>query len=345
LVKPILLFLFSLFLGVARAEPKVWIFETPLTGAMNQRIGVATSLTSDFEILKFPSRDDHVTAEQFLRTKMGPGFFDPSQWPDYVINTEEWKDETDFLLALRNISPKTTRVIHLENPRHRNEDFDLIVNSGHLPRINGWNVIRLTGVASWLTPKKVEDEMAKWESRLSWMKTPMIFVGMGGASEFNPYHDEYGKDFGDRIKKFARQKNASVLIATSRRTPPTAIAALVRQLTGVRSFLFDWNRDSSEDNPYAAGMGMADDVVISGDSLSMMSDAVALGKRLYIHSPPGSLRPEHPRMIEDLYVRGIAKPFTGEDHGVWTYEPFNVADQIKAEIEKRFCSEILAGGS
>ena len=341
LVKVLSSFILSFWAVSAVAVPKVWIFETALTGAMNQRIGVASKLSENVEIKRFPAKDELLSPDRCLRELMGSSFNDRAAWPDYVINTEEWKHETDFLLALRALSPKTTRVIHLENPRHRNDEFDLIVNSGHLSRIKGENVIRLTGVATWLTKEKVEQEKQRWQSRLGWMQNPMLLVGVGGASEFNPYHDEYGKDFGERIRKFALAKNASVLIATSRRTPATALAALLRELTGVTYLLFDWNRDDAADNPYAAGMGMAGEVVVSGDSLSMMSDAVALGKKLYIHSPPGSLRPEHPRMIEDLFVKEVARPFTGDVLEDWSYQPISVADQIKTEIKKRFCESKL----
>lgn len=322
-------------------HPKVWVFETHLTGAMNQRLGLAERLSSDIEVLVPPAKDDPITPEEYLRAFLKDRYDNPAAWPDVVINTEEWKHEVNLMLDIRRLAPKKVLVIHLENPRHRNDEFDLIVNASHLPRIKGSNVMQVLGVSSWITPQKLEEARTKWEPRFSWMKKPLIFVAIGGQSEFNPYHPEYAKDLGERLKKVAKANGGSLLIATSRRTPLSAVEALMRELTGVSYFMFDWNRDPAEENPYAAGLALGDYFVVTGDSLSMMSDVVALGKPLYIHAPNGSLRPEHPRMIEDLYVKGIARPFTGNELKTWNYKPINVADSVVQEIKKRFCEEDL----
>ena len=322
---------------------KIWIFETRLTGASNQRMAIAERLGSDIEVLTPPGEYEAVSPLEYLHKYLGDRFSEPSAWPDYVINTEEWPHEINLMLEIRKLSPKKTKVIHLENPKLRNLEFDLIVNATHQPLIKGSNVIRLTGVSSWITDMKLQAARAKWETRLGWMKKPLILVSIGGESEFNPYHSEYAKDLAQKVKAVAKTYGASVLIVTSRRTPPAAVETVVRELTGIVYFLFDWNRDLPDDNPYAAGLALADYVIVTGDSLSMMSDVAAVGKPLYIHAPNGSLRPEHPRMIEDLYIQGIARPFTGNELQQWTYTPINIADTITEAIRKRFCQDALEG--
>jgi mitochondrial fission protein ELM1 len=327
---------------MARAEPKVWIFATHLTGAMNQRMGVAQRLSSDVEVIPRPGEHEQVDVPRYLANWLGDRLNNAQAWPDVIINTENWQSEIDLVLEIWRLSPKPTRIIHLEDPKHRNDEFDLIVNASHLPLIPGSNVIRPMGVASWVTPEKVAAERLKWEPRLRWLKSPVVLVAIGGNSENNTYHAEYAKDLGQRLKAVAKDQKASFLIVTSRRTPADAVMALVHELAGVPYYLFNWNLDSPEENPYLAGLGLADVVVVTGDSLSMMSDVVSLGKPLYIHAIRGSVLPEHPRLIEDYYISGRARPLVGDELRIWTYEPINVTDVIVQEIQARFgCSQLL----
>lgn len=332
----------SVVLAATPAVARVWIFQTHLTGAMNQRLGLAHKLSPDVDILPAIAEHEIVDAEKYVRTFLGERFNNSEAWPDFILNTEQWATEVDLMMDIRKLSPKTTRVIHLENPNHRNNEFDLIVNSTHFPLLSGTNMIRPTGVASWVTSEKLSAAQQQWQSRLAWMKRPLILVAVGGNSHNNVYHPEFGHDLGQRLKSAASIAGGSLLITTSRRTPDPAIEALLFELSGVPHYLFHWNRDAEDANPYLAGLALADFVVATGDSLSMMSDVIATGKPLYIHAPLGSLLPAHPRMIEDLYVSGRARPFVGDELKKWTYEPYSVADVITHEIRQRFsCSGLL----
>lgn len=102
----------------------------------------------------------------------------------------------------------------------------------------------------------------------------MILVALGGKSHDNPYHSDYTVDLGRRLKSALKGRGGSVLIASSRRTPEPALSALMNELSGIPSYTFNWNADPKEENPYAAGLALADYAVVTGDSLSMMADVV-----------------------------------------------------------------------
>jgi len=328
----------------ARAA-KIWVFKTHLTGALNQRLGVAQRLSPDIEILEMPAKDSGVAAAQFVSEKLGARISDQDEWPDLILHTEDWRHELDFLIDLAKVAPKKIGLVYLENPKARQDELDLVVNPSHQPMMTGQNVIRPTGVPSHLTLANLEKAREIWGPRFSWMPQPMIMVLLGGDSLHNVYRPEFAGDLGKRLREVLRASGGSVLVTTTRRTPKDQVlSALLNELRGFPTQVYDWHRDQDIENPYLGGLAMASHVVASGDSMSMLSDVVLVGKPLYIHAPLNSVLPEHSRLIEDLYVQGRARPFTGRELKTWFYLTNDVAAEVAAEIRNRFpCEKWLTG--
>lgn len=332
---------FTLFYSFgSRADNSVvWVFETDLTGAFNQRLSMAEKFTTSPVILKFPPKDSHLTTVEYLKQLLKDKYGDPTVWPDYIFQTEKRKWETDFLLELRKISPKRTRIIHLENPEYRTSEFDLVTIGIHLPKVDGNNIIRPLGVASWLTKEKVDQERKRIVDSGSKFIDPEVknvFVSIGGSSHENEYIDSYLDDLALRLKELYQNQKINLFIVTSRRTPKNAMKILEQRLSEVPHFLFDWNTHDLSKNPFLSWISIADFVVVTGDSRSAISDAAITGKPIYIHAPHGSTLLEHDRVIQEYYIRGIARPFTGKRLQTWIYESIDISKTIKLEVMNRF---------
>lgn len=328
----------------AGAAPlKVWLFETHLRGALNQRMAVAKKLTQNIEVLKMPSRESGVTAEQFIQRQLGDRNSDPKAWPDIILHTEDWKHEAEFLMALRSLSPKPLRLVYTEDPKNYREQMDLISMDSRYPIQTAPNIMRTMGVSSQITPELLAKAKEYWKGRLAWMPKPLIMVALGGNALNNDYKPEFATDLGARLKAVVAENGGSVVIVTSRRTPEQAVVSeLVKSLVGIPLQVFNWNKENGDEEKFFAGaLSWATHVVATGDSMSMLSDTVVAGKPLYIHAPTNSILPEHSRLIEDLYVTGRARPFTGKELKTWTYEPIDVAEEIALEIKRRFTCEGL----
>ena len=316
-------------------EPIVWIFRTDLTGAMNQRIGIAEKLTSHYQIKDFPPGRAPIEPVAFMKAQLGADYDRLEAWPNVIINTEPWEHEADLLLNIKKLSRGKTLVVHLENPKYRNSEFDLIVNATHLPDISGANVIRPIGVATRINSQKLEELKVLWQDRLGWLPHPIFSVALGGDALHNPYPPAMAQDLAIRVRNLMKKYGGSVIATNSRRTPKLATELFLRSMKDVLTYFYDWHRDPESANPYPASLGFADYLISGGDSLSMLSDAVATGKPLYIHAPAGTILPEHQRMTEDLFVQGIARPLTGLELKDWTYTPLDLASTVAEEIRKK----------
>jgi hypothetical protein len=84
------------------------------------------------------------------------------------------------------------------------------------------------------------------------------------------------------------------------------IAAIEAAFAG-DSGVFVWDRES--DNPYLGVLASADRLVVTSDSVSMISEALATGHPVEVFGEPQNAR--HARFLRTLIDDGLIDPFTG----------------------------------
>ena len=116
-------------------------------------------------------------------------------------------------------------------------------------------------------------------------------------------------------------------MTASRRTEPGVIDALKARLPGA------WVWDGSGPNPYLGMLALARHVVVTEDSVSMISEAISTGKPVYVAEMAGGSR-RLARFHASLREDGIVRPFDGR-LAEWRYEPVNDTPRIAAEVRRR----------
>ena len=87
---------------------------------------------------------------------------------------------------------------------------------------------------------------------------------------------------------------------------------------------FFW--DNKGPNPYFAYLDLADAIIVTGDSINMISEAAATGKPLYIARLGGN-GSKFSVFHQMLYDAGIARPFTGSLE-TWSYKPLAEPNRV-----------------
>ena len=88
------------------------------------------------------------------------------------------------------------------------------------------------------------------------------------------------------------------------------------------------------ENPYLGILALADILVVTGDSVSMCTEASATAKPVYIYAPSGFLVAKHARFQADLFAGGYARPLT-DRFEIWEHPPLNPSEEIATEIRRR----------
>jgi mitochondrial fission protein ELM1 len=98
--------------------------------------------------------------------------------------------------------------------------------------------------------------------------------------------------------------------------------------------------DGQGANPYFGYLGLADAIVVTSDSVSMVSEACATGKPVYVYAlGNGGARLQ--RFHQSLFQAGITRPFMGNLEK-WSYSPLDDALQVAAVIRQRFAIRLTS---
>jgi mitochondrial fission protein ELM1 len=117
------------------------------------------------------------------------------------------------------------------------------------------------------------------------------------------------------IADVLRRSGGSALVTPSRRTGAPGIDLLRDRLSGLPGEVWD----GSGDNPYFAYLALADSLLVTADSVSMISEAAATGKPVHILDLAGG-DAKLARFHHAMRQAGITRPFTGEIEQ-WSYVP------------------------
>jgi mitochondrial fission protein ELM1 len=108
--------------------------------------------------------------------------------------------------------------------------------------------------------------------------------------------------------------------------------AAIKKAIHVPCYWHDW--PYGDENPYLGYLAVADAVIVTGDSVSMISDACFTGVPVYI-APMRDLPEKHRRFHVQMVEKRLVRPFTG-GYFVYEYEPLDEASRVADEIRKRF---------
>jgi len=100
---------------------------------------------------------------------------------------------------------------------------------------------------------------------------------LGGNSRHHEMMPEAMENFGALLRRSALKRKMGFLITASRRTPPEALVAF--KITLGETPAYFWN--GLGDNPYLGFLGLADFLLVTTDSVSMISEALMTGKPVY----------------------------------------------------------------
>jgi hypothetical protein len=161
--------------------------------------------------------------------------------------------------------------------------FDLIVTTAQYFLPAAPNVLCNRLPLHGLTRDRLDAAAKVWAPRLAHLPRPWTAVMIGGDSGPYVFTPDKGARLGRQASALAAADGGALLMTSSARTPGPLLSAFERQLS-VPAYLHKWD-GNQEDNPYLAYLALADALVVTGESMSMLAEACFTGKPLYIFDP------------------------------------------------------------
>lgn len=268
-------------------HPRTWVILSDKLGDNGQVEAIASALPWPCERKQVLMLERYVQGKPRFRPSLhhiDRERSDPlaAPWPDLILTMG--RRPAMVALWVRQQSGDKTRVVLVGKPTSRMLDFDLIISSAekHMPALA--NYLPITLPLMRIKPEAVAEAVQQWQARFDVLPKPIVAIMVGGATSPFVMNKQVAEELLATARWVIDDLGGTPYVSTSRRTAPVVVETLRDGLPEQAEF-FEWTA-GAKDNPYRALLGVADGVIVSGDSISMMVEAIYLRKPLAIFALP-----------------------------------------------------------
>jgi len=211
------------------------------------------------------------------------GASDPLEppWPDLILTIG--RRPAMAALWIRRRSGGRTRVVLFGRPKRYFGHFSLVIAPPQYGLPERSNVLRLALPLMRVDEAALAAAEARWREPLAGLPRPLTVVLVGGRTKPFRMDAAVARDLIARVRA-AVGDTGTVYVTTSRRTPAPVVAAL-REVLPPGAQMHAWRPEGAA-NPYLGLLAHGDRFVVTGDSVSMMTEIARLGRPLWIYPLP-----------------------------------------------------------
>lgn len=255
-------------------------------------------------------------------------------FPDLVISgTRRTAPVARWIKKHSHGKTKIVQMLH-PGPYSGIADFDAVFVPEHdKGKTKCSNIVYTVGSPTRTTEKALAEARAKWEPIFAELPKPWTTVIVGGAVKGKPFSLDNARGFAEEVLKLKKENGGSILITDSWRTGEEPRKLIMEILKDIPAYTFLWGE--KKDNPYMGYLACADDIIVTGDSVSMTCESCGTGRPVYVYCGKNWLTQKQMRFVQSLYDGGYAiacndpkrKDFKG---GKKLNAAFEVADKIRS---------------
>jgi len=221
--------------------------------------------------------------------------------------------------------------IHIQNPKVSLNNFDFVVVPEH-DGLTGKNVLTTKGAIHYLTKDELVLSQNYLKSKID-PKKKIVSLIIGGPNRYYSYDDNVVDNVFLNIKKNFIQNNYQAIIIPSMRTPKKIIEKAKNYFDNNQIIISNVDKKA-----YLSSLQLADHIVVTCDSTSMISEAALTGKPIYVAQMPAIKKNHRFKDFFELFeslniIKNLGTPV--ED---WNYQKLDetqrVSSYIKDKIEK-----------
>jgi len=260
---------------------------SPRAGDNAQVLAVTDALGLPFETRRFANHSGAIALNLLVgpaaaRSRVERVDTMTPPWPDLLLaaGTQSEPISADLRQAMARDGHRA-RHVFLGRPWMHPDNYDLVVTTPQYSVPPAANVMEIDLPLHRVTAATVAQEAALWAPNVAELPEPRIAVLVGGAINRYLMDGRTAMRIAREVGAYAAQRGGSLLILGSYRTPAAAMRMLTENLA-VPATVFDWQRARREGNPYLGFLGLAAEIVVTGDSMTMLAEACATGKPVFI---------------------------------------------------------------
>ena len=217
--------------------------------------------------------------------------------------------------------------IHVQDPKVSLKNFDLIIAPEH-DNLKGNNVYNSKGAIHYITESEINNAKSYLKNKINSEK--IVSLILGGPNKYYNFDENQLLDIFNQIKSNFISKGYKVIVIPSMRTPKSSIELAIKEMSR-----FGYVVNNVDKQAYLSAYALANYVIVTCDSTSMISEAATSGKPIYVaHMKPKKNDYRFKKFFNLFKEMGIIRDL-GEKVETWSYNKHNEAQRIAIEIKNK----------
>ncbi len=230
-------------------------------------------------------------------------------------------------IALKKRFKKDIFNIHIQDPKVSLDHFDMIICPEH-DDLNGQNVIKTLGAIHYLNNKEIKNNHNYL--KLDFQNKKIVTFVIGGPNKYYDYSEKQLDLVFNKIKTLFTPDKYKLIVIPSYRTPKEVIKKA--------SNTFGFNHHVVKEidkKSYLASLSLADFIIVTCDSTSMVSEAAITGKPIYIAMMEAKKRSKRFKKFHNEFNNlGITRELTDKVDS-WSYDKLDEVNRIAPIIKTK----------
>ena len=232
-------------------------------------------------------------------------------------------------IHLKNNSNKKVFNIHIQDPKVDLKHFDFIVAPEH-DSIKGQNVISTKGAIHYLTENEINENkdylnsFIKKDERIIWT------LIMGGPTKYYDYSTKNINEIFKTLSELSKKHNFQLVIIPSMRTPTNIIQYANDYFGDDHTVIMNVDKKA-----YLSALAIAQNIIVTCDSSSMISEAALTGKPIYVASILPKKNDRRFQKFRNLFRKLNIIKNLGEEIEDWNYEKLDETNRVANIIKQK----------
>jgi mitochondrial fission protein ELM1 len=235
-------------------------------------------------------------------------------------------------IHLKNTANKKVFNIHIQDPKVDLNNFDFIVAPEH-DAIQGQNVISTKGAIHYLTENEISENKDYLNSFIKKDERKIWTLILGGPTKYYDYSTKNMKHIFTSLYKLLKKHDFQLVVIPSMRTPINTIHYAREFFGDNHTIIMDVDKKA-----YLSALALSENIIVTCDSSSMISEAALTGKPIYIASILPRKNDKRFQSFRNLFRELNITRNLGEEVENWTYEKLDETNRVASIIKQKINS-------
>ena len=217
--------------------------------------------------------------------------------------------------------------IHIQDPKVSLTNFDFVVAPEHDGLI-GKNVISTKGAIHYLRENELDENISYLKPKIK--KEKIVTLVVGGPNKYYDYKLSLVEEIFSKIKQNFINNDYQLIFIPSMRTPKNVIDQAKNYFDNDQIIVTEIDKKA-----YLSSLRLADYIVVTCDSTSMISEAAITGKPIYVAQMPHIKNNYRFKKFFEMFRKLNITKDLSDNLEVWKYEKLNETDRISGYIKSK----------